>query len=311
MTACQEFAIQLPLKAEPLDAVVDHGDERFEGRLLARQTHGGVLQVPVCPPVGSIVFCYVRPDAELPPSVVLEAVVIGSGASSGELRSAVVRWNWVYVKGGLGLLREQLSEVLGLDGPPDPACVVLVSPGVAYSCTGATLDDPEETERRVERVRFAAARADVLARGAAADDPPLARLRAHERVRLEAPCRLVFRDEDARGRIYNIAREGVFVLTDGPLPYEGDDIVVRIMVRANGDRTPIDLCGVVRWRAESPNSARGGGFGVHVFGVRDALDGLVFDAFIDRLLAHHYESESAPSWVPVSSEPTYEIDVLD
>jgi hypothetical protein len=303
-----EPSVRIAINPEPLPVIVDHGEERFEALLLARQENGAVLLSSEWPATGSLLVCHVRPEAGTPPSVVLEGAVVGSGTApptASGARGFVLRWNWAWVKGGVALLGELLTDTLGMEGDLDPARIVLVNPGALYSLTGSATVDPEECERRVQRARLAAARAEVLAGGVRppTEDAPLARLRAHERVRLDAPCHFSTAEWDRPGRIYNIAREGVFVLTDEALPREGDVVVVRIAVRTQGRALPVELTGVVRWRAESPRSARGGGFGVHVRAVADSEHGRLFNAFLDELLTHHYAASSAPEWVPVDHGP--------
>lgn len=313
----QEQAIRIAINPEPMAVLVEHGDERFDGRLLARQENGAVLLARSWPPVGSLLVCYLRAGEGVEPSIVFEGAVVGSASgpvSADGSRGFVLRWNWAYVKGGVGLLRERLGEALGIETQLDPSRIVLVNPGALYSFTGGATADPEECERRVERARLAAARAEVMGGRVrpVTDDAPLARLRAHERVRLDAPCRFTAGDREHQGRIYNIAREGVFVLTDEALPHEEEVVVVRISVRTQGRAVPLDLTGTVRWRAESPTSARGGGFGVHVRAVADPENGRVFNAFLDRLLTHHYATTSAPEYVPVGGEAqSYDVDMAD
>ena len=280
----------------PMDVVVEVHSERTKGQLTARQPTGGVVAVELRPELGSLMLLHFYRGSGETPAMTLEGLLIGSAADSMDSASArgyVVRWNWAHSPEGEKALRHYLTEYLAY--PPDRLAdqsVLSVDRSAIFAFRAQRRDRLEWVARRLQRRSLPSAEGTVPAELAAqkASVPPLTRLRAHERVRVDVPCRFTVdaqKVDGAKGRIYNLGREGVFVATPDRVPDEGDAVRVRIMMRHKGKKRRVQLVGTVRWPMQRSDTQAGGGFGVEVRTVSDGAKGRLFHAFLDFLIDRH------------------------
>ena len=317
MTAENAAGLPVFLITTPREIVVEMQGARVPGRLSSRQPTGGVVAADLSPHMGALLLCHLYRDGYRKPTLSIEGLVMGAAAASFDARAVtgfVVRWNWAYAAKGEDALRRSLKELLAYPASRlRDKTVVTVNEGAIFAFRSQPRDRLEWLVRRMQERSLPTNDSDgaIEIRGAHRPAEPLARMREHERIPVDVPCRFGTNGSGSgavEGRIYNVGREGVFITTQEMLPDEGDPIQIRIVMRHDDERCLIKLNGIVRWPMQRCDMLRGGGFGVHVRSIADGRGGRVFHAFLDRVIARRFDGTKSlgETWEapPAHSDPT-------
>lgn len=273
-----------------LPVTVEHAGARCGGRLLAKHPNGGVVETGPGLAVGAIVRCRVGPEVAAGHEMVLEAVVL-SDVSDGTERgptSYLMRWNWAHCAAGPGVLSAGLVAVLGVSPHDlDPERLHTAgSNGHVY----AIHDDAH--------LRLCSLSSDEKASDGATSDGP--EKRVEQRVNVDLACRFAAGGTVGSGRIRDISRGGVFIMTGAELPDEGAEVAVLFPLPEGEFDLDVTLRGPVLWAIR--DDAGGGGFGLRATAVEDGHAGQAFHSVLDRLIGRHNAGYTGPHAATLSAE---------
>ena len=280
----------------PLEIVVEAQGKQVRGELSSRQPTAGVVSANLAPERGALLLCHLYADGWRTPALSVEGLVIGSAAAdidATEPSGYVLRWNWAYCPEGEEKLRQHVIRLLAY--PEDrltAKTIDTVETGAIFAFRPQERDRLAWLARRLQRRPLPSGGNSPDAGRSPQQIAPLERLRGYERVRVSVPCCFGASGSltgEARGQIYNLGREGVFLSTRARVPDEGEKISIRVVMKHEGRKRPIKIVGTVRWPMELSDTPQGGGFGVEVCSIADGDNGRLFHAFLDHLVERHVE----------------------
>lgn len=277
-------------RQDPVPALFEHCNAESTGRLLRWGQLTGLAEMALRPLIGGLVRAAVAtPNDTGDSNVLVEALVqtIDKEPTPGRPGRYLLRWKWMYSPGSRASVEGVLKDFMGWGAEELQDERFRDGEFGSVYC----LDDtaPSEVVAAINRLREVRTVRTPNNGSAESQD---ARLRRHERLQVDLPCRFVAGDNGeppAQGTTYNISRGGLYVLTSQPVPSEGERVSVQLRIPVGPEgTTDVTLDGNVRWRLPCLSASVGGGFGLDVDAVEDGANGARLQEFLAELLTLRY-----------------------